>query len=103
LSQGPIECCVGPWIPIGQDWQFPLPPPPKRKADFTKVKKEIKAIMSTPRGEYPGVDLANGRNSHRSFFIYLAWQCGSTCKYTEHLGGCNGVMIYLLFKFFYSF
>lgn len=93
-DSGPIERCVGPWIPFAQEWQFPLPHPPKRTADIAKVKKAIKAIMTTPRGaSIGGADLANGKNSHRSLFIYLAWQCASTYRYTDHLGGCNGARL----------
>lgn len=42
---GPYARCVGPWVPPPQPFQYPLPPPTKRLADFHAV---YKSLLQTP-------------------------------------------------------
>ena len=82
---GPVTRCLGNEIPPAQDWQNPLPapPPPSSLPDFSAVKSAIRNI-TPPEGygyEFP------------ARLIRLAYQCASTFRVTDYLGGCNGARI----------
>ena len=79
-DMGPVTRCLGKNIPPTQDWQNPLPDSPTQLANFNQVKSELRAVIKMdPRT--------------KGMFIRLAWQCISTFRATDYLGGCNGARI----------
>ena len=79
-DMGPVTRCLGSNVPPPQDWQYPLPDPPKELTSFDQVKSEIKSIIEMDQRT-------------KGMFIRLAWQCISTFRATDYLGGCNGARI----------
>jgi catalase-peroxidase len=73
-DMGPVTRCVGPDVAPAQPFQFPLPDPPAKLADFDAVAKDVSAIQG---GE----------------FVRLALQSANTYRCTDYLGGCNGARI----------
>jgi len=47
-DMGPVTRCVGKDVPPPQPFQYPLPPPPEKLADFGAVKTEIKKVVGSP-------------------------------------------------------
>ena len=77
-DMGPASRCIGDDVPPPQPWQYPLPDPPEELANFEEVKTDLLEIMSsTTLGEWSRI----------------AWQCASTFRKTDYLGGCNGARI----------
>jgi len=76
-DMGPITRCIGNNIPTVQSWQYPLPSTPKVLPGFARVRKEIRKVLN------------KNKNAVRKF-ARLAWQCISTFRSTDYLGGCNG-------------
>ena len=77
-DMGPVTRCIGNDIPPPQPFQYPLPPPPETLADFDEVKKDlIETMKENSIGEWSR----------------LAWQCASTFRQTDYMGGCNGARI----------
>ena len=66
--------------PPPQHWQNPLPQRDSPVPDFEGVKQRIEIVLELN-------DLAYG------LFARLAWQCASTYRATDYLGGCNGARI----------
>ena len=79
-DMGPITRCVGNLVPPVQAWQYPLPESPTNLANFEDVKADLEEFLELNK-------LDAGR------FIRLAWQCSSTFRQTDYLGGCNGARI----------
>jgi len=80
-DMGPITRCSNSDVPPPQPFQYPLPDPPTHLADFEEVKLKINEVLSNDDGETIGM------------FTRLAWQCSSTFRSTDYLGGCNGARI----------
>jgi len=81
-DMGPVERCLGGNVPPPQDWQYPLPSPPSQLANFDMVKLDILSLLL----QKP--TLAGSVAS-------LAWQCSSSLRVTDNLGGCNGARVRL--------
>lgn len=80
-DMGPVSRCVGPYIPSVQNFQNPLPAKPSNLADFAMVSTTLADLIGKNRENYTGL------------FVQLAWQCASTFRQTDYLGGCNGARI----------
>lgn len=91
-DMGPATRCIGSNVPDPQPFQYPLPPPvPEDELpDFNAVKKDIEAVMRAP---FDSVLAQDEGGSYGPFFVRLAWQCASTHRQTDYLGGCNGARI----------
>eukprot|EP00164_Ancoracysta_twista_P001494 GFYU01001958.1.p1 GENE.GFYU01001958.1~~GFYU01001958.1.p1 ORF type:complete len:719 (-),score=245.26 GFYU01001958.1:159-2315(-) len=79
-DMGPVTRCVGPDVPPAREFQYPLPPTPSKLADFNAVADDVRGAIKS-----------EGDNG--AFFVRLAWQCASTYRQTDYLGGCNGARI----------
>lgn len=79
-DMGPISRCNNEDTPPPQPFQYPLPDPPAELPDFDEVKLEINEVLDNG-DEFIGM------------FTRLAWQCSSTFRSTDYLGGCNGARI----------
>jgi catalase (peroxidase I) len=79
-DMGPVTRCVGPHVPPPQAFQYPLPPPPSKSADVDAVQADVKKIVDKS-------------DSNQALLLKLAWQCASTFRFTDYLGGCNGARI----------
>lgn len=77
---GPVSRCVGPNVPPAQQFQYPLPDPPKKLADTKDVKQDLDKLMKKNKDS-------------EAEFLRLAWQCASTFRATDYQGGCNGARI----------
>eukprot|EP00092_Neocalanus_flemingeri_P007602 GFUD01008204.1.p1 GENE.GFUD01008204.1~~GFUD01008204.1.p1 ORF type:complete len:657 (+),score=134.32 GFUD01008204.1:264-2234(+) len=80
-DMGPSTRCSNADAPPPQPFQYPLPDPPAQLADFDKVRQKIDNLLNIDDGEAIGM------------FTRLAWQCSSTFRSTDYLGGCNGARI----------
>lgn len=89
---GPYERCVGDLVPPAEPWQHPLPPRPPQLPDFTAVRDALTLAINTPSGSLEP-DEYNGLPTYGPLFVRLAWQCASTFRGTDYLGGCNGARI----------
>jgi catalase-peroxidase len=80
---GPVERCIGPKVPPALHFQNPLPEPASTTlADMDDVAHDLKKLMHKHKHENLEDD-----------FVWLAWQCASTFRATDHQGGCNGASI----------
>ena len=79
-DMGPVTRCVGNNVPPAQPWQYPLPAPSSNQASFDDVKADLEEFLELNK-------LDAGK------FTRLAWQCSSTFRVTDYLGGCNGARI----------
>ena len=77
-DMGPITRCLGSNIPPPQEWQYPLPESEDNLADWEEVKKDVRSLFT---------------QENKGSFARLAWQCMSTFRSTDYLGGCNGARI----------
>lgn len=82
-DMGPVSRCVGQDVPPVQAWQNPLPEPPSQLANFTLVKQSL--LQNVLRKD--------AQNDHAALLLRLAWQCSSSFRQTDYLGGCNGARI----------
>jgi catalase (peroxidase I) len=73
-DMGPATRCVGPDVAPPQPFQFPLPDPPAKLADFDAVEEDLNKLK--------GGD-----------FIRLEMQIANTYRCTDYFGGCNGARI----------
>ena len=79
-DMGPRTRCINADAPPAQPFQHPLPEPPANPPKYGKVKKMI-------------VKLINEDPETLGKFTRLAWQCMSTFRATDYLGGCNGARL----------
>lgn len=93
-DMGPVTRCSGKYVPPAQPFQFPLPDTPDTLADFNQVKDAILFAMSTSNKDILPPDLTPGGDPYYGgVFVQLAYQCASTFRVTDYLGGCNGARI----------
>jgi len=81
-DMGPVTRCVGKGVPPPQEWQNPLPPPMTPQVDFAAVRRSVEGVFTDDPWYTEG-----------SLMIRLAFQCASTFRITDYLGGCNGARI----------
>merc|ERR1719367_1862403 len=77
---GPRSRCANEDAPPAQPWQNPLPQRIEPLPDFALVRQIVRTILRSV-GEATGL------------FTRLAWQCASSFRATDYLGGCNGARI----------
>merc|ERR1719482_2575782 len=87
---GPVTRCVGKDVPPAQPFQHPLPKTPAGLADMTKVRAEVKQILTSSNPMLPADEFLP---YYGAPFVRLAWQCSSTFRATDWQGGCNGARI----------
>jgi catalase-peroxidase len=93
-DMGPIERCLGKATPPAQPWQFPLPSPATSLPDFEAVRTSITKVMTTAKSATLEPDTSStGAANYGAIFVQLAYQCASTFRRTDYLGGCNGAHI----------
>lgn len=92
-DMGPATRCVGPWVPPPQPFQFPLPATPSHLPHWDEVRKEIRHVISSNASSVLPPDSYKNAPYYGSVFVHLAWQCASTFRHTDYLGGCNGARI----------
>lgn len=91
---GPAIRCAGPYVPTVQVFQHSLPAAPQNLANFVDVSNSIRAAMKSQNQQnILQPDLKNGQTNYAGMFVLLAWQCASTFRHTDYLGGCNGARI----------
>ena len=74
--------CANTDAPPPQSWQYPLPASDDSHSEhWDDVKTTIKST------------LLSGSEKNLGLMIRLGWQCMSTYRDTDHLGGCNGARI----------
>lgn len=74
---GPVSRLAGPEVAPPQEWQYPLPDPPKTLADMGAVEKDLAAMLKDDEGA-------------ASEWIRLAMNSANTFRHTDYLGGTNG-------------
>ena len=81
-DMGPRARCVNDNAPPPQHWQFPLPAPETNDEapDYELAKISIVELLDTEPSAYGEL-------------TRLAWQCASTFRVTDYLGGCNGARV----------
>lgn len=79
-DMGQFQRCVGTDVAPPQEFQLPLPEAPTDLPDTDGAKSAIMSIQSSDP-------------SYPALFVTLAWQCASTYRSTDFLGGCNGARI----------
>ena len=103
-DMGPITRCLNITIrgktqlPPAAQVQYPLPPAPEHKPEFSRVADAIRALLYTPLTSVPSgfvPDVVNGKAYWGSLFAHTAFQCAATYRSTDHIGGCDGARILL--------
>jgi len=92
-DMGPITRCVGNLSWPAQDFQYPLPDPPTVFPDWSLVKAAVRDVMNTKSDILPPDTKTDKTPSYSAAFATLAWQCSSTFRRSDWLGGCNGARI----------
>jgi len=88
-DMGPHGRCVGPDVPPPQPFQNPLPGVVAPLADMAVVEAALWDLIIS------NDDDDDDDEGYRGEYIRLAWQCASTFRVTDYLGGCNGARIRL--------
>ena len=91
-DMGPVSRCFGDNVPPAQPFQYPLPEPSKNQPDWNLVRKAIIEVMHN-ESDVLKPDYNNTKAHYGGWFVKLAWQCASTFRQTDYLGGCNGARI----------
>jgi len=91
-DMGPITRCVGDDVPPAQPFQYPLPPPPAVQPYWNLVRSSIMEAMYR-QSEILPADVKGMKPYYGGWFVKLAWQCASTFRNSDYLGGCNGARI----------
>ena len=80
-DMGPRSRCINPDAPKGLAWQYDLSdfPGTASDAEINEIKDKLKDMMTD--------------ESKINGFIRLSWQCSSSFRITDYLGGCNGARI----------
>lgn len=81
-DMGPYTRCAGTDVPPPQDFQLPLADVPTELPSYSQAKRAIRRVLQ----EDP---------SKGAMFVTLAYQCASTFRSTDYVGGCNGARIRL--------
>lgn len=91
-DMGPYSRCAGTDIPPPQAFQLPLPHSSTVHPPYLEAIAAIKDIIPS---QQPGIepDTYNAGTSYAALFVSLAWQCASTFRSTDYMGGCNGARI----------
>ncbi|KAG5184208.1 heme peroxidase [Tribonema minus] len=79
-DMGPVTRCIGPDVPPAQPFQDPLPPAPEQLADFGAARTAVASLLASDP-------------AHAAAVSALAYNCASTFRATDYLGGCNGARI----------
>ncbi|CBN74802.1 Catalase is an enzyme, present in all aerobic cells, that decomposes hydrogen peroxide to molecular [Ectocarpus siliculosus] len=79
-DMGPHSRCVGTDVPPPQEFQLPLADTPKDLPSYSGAKEAIGRILSE-------------ESTYAPLFVTLAYQCASTFRSTDYMGGCNGARI----------
>jgi catalase/peroxidase HPI len=94
-DMGPYARCIKTDdLPEEQPWQFPLPSPPpaSKHPNWDRVANHIRDLMQVS-SDAMSPDFVNGAASYTAIFADLAYQCSSSFRVTDWLGGCNGARI----------
>jgi catalase (peroxidase I) len=92
-DMGPVTRCLGDLVPPAQGFQYPLPDPPAMFPPWDDVRGAIRTAMITKSDSFPPDSRLDQANYYGAAFTTLAWQCASTFRKTDYLGGCNGARI----------
>ena len=96
-DMGPATRCSasgGAPVPPAQPWQYPLPAAVGAPPNYDDVAAAVRALTVTPDAAVLAPDVKDGAaTSYGPLFVRLAWQCASTFRKTDYLGGCNGARI----------
>lgn len=79
-DMGPHTRCAGTDVPPPLDFQLPLADTPAELPSYTRAKWAIKRVLERDP-------------SYSAMFVTLAYQCASTFRTTDYIGGCNGARI----------
>jgi len=79
-DMGPRTRCINDDAPPAQPFQHPLPDPPVHQPNYEEVKRRI-------------VEKIERDSEAIGKFTRLAWQCMSSFRATDYLGGCNGARL----------
>lgn len=95
-DMGPVTRCFGKDTAPPQPFQNPLPPPPPpaQLANFSDVRSDLVAMLQTSAPRLSAED-EQANSTYGPLMVRLAWQCASTFRQTDHLGGCNGARLRL--------
>ena len=91
-DMGPVSRCFGDNVPPAQPFQYPLPKPSDVQPDWKLVRQSIIDLMYK-ESDILKPDYIENKPNHGGWFVKLAWQCASTFRQTDYLGGCNGARI----------
>ena len=91
-DMGPVTRCFGENVLPPQPFQYPLPEASSYQPNWMLVKKAIIELMNM-EFDVLKPDYNNGKPYYGGWFVRLAWQCASTFRKTDYLGGCNGARI----------
>jgi len=79
-DMGPHSRCIGDLVPNPQPFQYPLPPTPSTVGNVGGVRKAVNAVM-------------NSNEEAVAMLTKLAFNCASTFRQTDFLGGCDGARV----------
>jgi len=79
-DMGPRSRCINEDAPPAQPFQNPLPDPPAHLPNYQDVKKRI-------------IEVTERNADALGKLTRLAWQCISSFRATDYLGGCNGARL----------
>lgn len=93
-DMGPVTRCIGDEVPEARPFQRPLPSAgePLSEEVLESIYADIeKALYDSSYGHTS--DQVNYASYNGALFVNLAFQCASTYRATDYLGGCNGATI----------